>query len=200
MSRSHKKVNMIRKANEAKINGLSKDEVRAQVRAVEQLYLFGHSVNEMPELLAKQNIDVTVARCESLVEQIKQRLVEDTIRNKSHNKARQIRRVESYIRLARHQGKLKDLATFENLYADLAGTKEPIRISVDVRITQTLQDMLSQMTDEDIQYHLDRARERERNALAYVQAMQAGKLLPEPETPIVKTNMIDVCLVGETKK
>lgn len=199
MSRSHKKVKLIEKSIALKNEALSREEIRAQVKAVEQLYLFGHNANEMPELLAKQNIDITVTRCEALLEQIKQRLIEDTAKNKSHNKARQIRRIESYIRLARHQGKLKDLATFENLYADLAGTKEPIRISVDVRITQTLQDMLSQMTDEDIQYHLDRARQREQAALAYEASVKAGKLLSEPELPILTKNTIDVCLVGDSK-
>lgn len=67
-------------------------------------------------------------------------------------KSEQLDRVRVDIYKAQQANDLTNLAKFENLFADVAGTKEPIRVQVDVRhqIHQAFARIAAEMTPEEV--------------------------------------------------
>lgn len=169
-------------------------EVLEQVRIIEQLYLLGVPQVDMIRAIEKKcGYTISKSRVCTIVQQIQDRHKVEDAKQWAHNKSRQLRRIEANIRTAMDKQNLQALAKFEALYADLAGTREPVRVSYDVQISQSLQVLLATMTATDIENYLAEARRTNELASAMEQAIREAKLPADvllPKAPIIDVQAV----------
>jgi hypothetical protein len=123
----------------------------------------------------KQKFGMGETRAKKLIHRVLDRWALDSEKNRSSNKASAERRILTDVREARAEKKWSAVASLESLLADIQGTRDPVKIDVDVRVSETLVAMVADMSGERLRDLVEEAREQ--RALASV-AKRHG-LLPE---------------------
>lgn len=128
---------------------------------VEQLYLRGTS-NAGMVALAKQELGVGPKRVQVMLERIKEAWKTEDEENRKSAKGATIRRIQRYIQDAQGRKDPNDpkrwlekpnfaaLARFETLLADIQGTREPITIDLNVRIQETVLNVIADLSAEEL--------------------------------------------------
>jgi hypothetical protein len=135
-------------------------ETHDQQQFIEQLYVRGTSLNSMYQL-ARREKAIGANRVDRLLERIRAAWDEEDKANRKASKGAAIRRIQRYIENARgvrtEDGKgwkerpnFSALARFEQLLADLQGTREPITIDLNVRVQETVLNVIAGLTPEEL--------------------------------------------------
>jgi hypothetical protein len=160
-------------------------EVREQERVIEDLLVrgLGHgtifrAVREPPGTLAADGkprataLGIGQARARKLIDRIYERWrIEDGPR-RAQRKAEQIRRLTHDAEVARSSKNYNAVARFEELLADLMGTREPIQVNHDVRVSETVLHVFGMLRPEDMHDLMNEYRQ------THALAEQARRLLP----------------------
>lgn len=137
------------------------EETREQMAFVEQVML------ERPDLtprrraiLCHQKFGIGAKRVEGLVSRVRQAWESEDTELRAKKKSEQGRRILRHLSAAKgekdERGAWKTkpnwpaVAKFEELYASLYGTRDPIKVSVDVRMSEALIVAIAQMTPEEL--------------------------------------------------
>lgn len=165
----------------------SRTETEEQLQAVEQLLRSMVSPRDIEQVLRKKFGPVGRIRTMRLIARTYERWREDDKNAVPHQKAAQSRRIAQYLQQARgvfENGRWtvkpdwKAVAMFENILADVQGTRAPIEVNVDARVSQSLQAIIASMTPEQMAERL--AVVRQRRELA-----EQARRPPEPPEPPV---------------
>lgn len=156
------------------------EETRKQELAVEQLLLAGYNPPSIPSTLRKQEdpaLHIGKARTRTIVNRVRAQWAKHDAEVRPTNRAMQERRLLKCIRDA---SGFKDkngrwierpnhnaLVGYEKLLADLQGTREPVRVDVNVQVNETILHVISGMGAEQVAASLARIRERDEMAAAY---------------------------------
>jgi len=138
----------------------------------------------------------SASRVNKLIKAIQARWATEDAENRPSIKAQSIRRVYDHIRRARgHEGrpgqgtpgqpgyvapvspsapKWSAIARFEELLADFQGTREPLRVSLEVQMTEALMNVIASMTPEQVHAALEEEKERDRLVEIGKRALTAG--------------------------
>lgn len=134
-------------------------ETREHVAFLEQLYVRGTSLRQM-ELAARQRFGLRPGRVTSLLDRIRETWRKEDEANRASNRAAAVRRVTRYIRDAEGR-KNQDgswiekpnyaaLARFEELLSDLQGTREPVKVDLNVRVQETVLNVIAGLSPEEL--------------------------------------------------
>jgi hypothetical protein len=128
---------------------------------IEQLYLRGTSLRGMVAL-AKSELGVGPKRVNVILQRIKDAWRTEDDENRKSAKSSTIRRIQRYIQDAQGRRDPADpkkwlekpnfqaLARFEALLADIQGTREPINIDINVRIQETVLNVIADLSPEEL--------------------------------------------------
>jgi hypothetical protein len=160
----------------------SSPEVEEQLRVVEALLQVMRSPRDIRRALVAKFGPVTRIRTDLLIKRTWARWAVEDKDAQPHAKSAQARRLSQYLERAKGvqnqdgtwlvKPDWKATAMFESLYADVRGTRAPVEINVDARVSQSLQAIMTLMTPEKTQELLQAARQRKELA------ERATRLLP----------------------
>lgn len=165
----------------------SPDEVREQVAFVESLLCHPESTERQRQLACTKRFGFGLGRMRMLVARVREQWEKEDAHLRQQRKAEQSRRLYRYIGNAASTTDQKGntvrpnwaaVARFEELLADLHGTREPIKIDVDTRASEAVMLVIAQMTPEQVQARL----ERYKQCVEATEGAERG-LLPEASPP-----------------
>jgi hypothetical protein len=163
-----------------------RDEVREHLKYLEQQYASGSTYTRICEL-AYAKFGLKTSRTKTLLVRVRKAWEAADNENRAHEKARQSRRILNYIAHARgtyddikkkwiRSPDHKALLGWERLYADIHGTKAPVKIEVDVRMSQAVANVMAALTPAQMQEYVARINERNRLANLYLEEQKAKRL------------------------
>lgn len=159
-------------------------ETAQHMAAMESMMLATLSDRRM-ETAMRERYGVGRSRTHRLKARIHEQWTREGSEAAPHNRAAAIRRVKGYIMRAQGERNADDTAwkvkpdwpavrAFESLLADFEGTRAPIEIAVEHRISHTIQAVIANLSPEQTQARLEAARERAQKADAYDRQVGAG--------------------------
>lgn len=162
-------------------------ETRAQFAMVEQLLTNGYTLAAIRRAVSEK-LGCTLTRVSIISRRVQDAWAVEMEDTRRSFKASQIRRIQRTIRQASgvqdEQGNwtvrpnYHALARFESLLADITGTREPLRVDLNVELRETLTAVVAQMDPQQSQEYLEAARRRQE--LAEHRARELGEVLPSP--------------------
>ncbi len=132
-----------------------------------------------PEIIraGKKQLGVTVSRMVSVIAKVREKFAREDALARPSWKSEQIRRLMRQLRVAMGEKddegnwilkpNMSAYTKIESILADVQGTREPIEINVDVSYTEAMMTVIGQLTPQQMDGLLERARERKRLAEAF---------------------------------
>lgn len=161
-----------------------------QKQLVYDAWVNGYSERETKRILANQKppIHISLGRIKTLKARVQEESKAEFERDRPTLKHQQLARLARYRRLAEGRRTLDGrtwieepnhaaLAKYEQLYADIAGTKEPLKIDVEIVHREAIIEVVGDMTDETADQLV--AAYDNLAQLAHVGAKQLGMQMPE---------------------
>jgi hypothetical protein len=159
-------------------------EVREQLRAVEDFLVEGSQPREILRVLRGRWPAMTLGRVEKLAERVRINwLGATTEESRKHDRHAAIQRLHKMRRIASglrdKDGKWVDrpnhqaVARYESLLMELEGTREAIRVDVNVRHTQAMLAVVANLSGDEASEYLAEALEQERLARIAQEAVPA---------------------------
>jgi hypothetical protein len=156
----------------------TREEADAQEAFIENMLLERPDYTEDKRAeVVREKFGIGKGRLRTLTERVRSRWEKDDSKLRMQRKAEQARRLLRHMSKAQgqrdRQGNWVEkpnwsaVAKFEALYADLCGTREAIKIDIDVRMSEALTMVIAQMTPEQVQEQLERYNEDVRLADEY---------------------------------
>lgn len=131
---------------------------------IEEAIIAGITNKRILEMVNKEYGRISKFTFDGIMEQISIEWSKEAEQRRSLNKEAAERRLMKYIRTCSDKQKWSDVSKFENLLADIQGTKDPITINVNMAITSAMYNVIGGMTAEQLQSSLNQVRELERKA------------------------------------
>ena len=157
-------------------------ETRTQMSAIEQLMLRPESEHAIASL-CKQQFGIGGGRTQQLMQRIRDRWTSEDSAARPAWKSAQIRRLQRMIKAATgyvENGKWVEklnhvaLAKYEELLASIQGTKDPLKIELDMQVSETALHVIADLTPEEVAHFVERNLENKRMAEEY-RALLAAK-------------------------
>lgn len=143
----------------------SKEETREQLEFVAALDAKYATQKQIQDLWQQEKgTPLARARVMWLVARVRESWKEEDERARPFWKARQIRALEDDIRAARAKKDYTAVARFQQLLAKIMGTEEPVRVEVDVVVTQAIMQVIGGMTIDQLTEALTEQRALEQDA------------------------------------
>ncbi len=166
-------------------------EVAEQMRVVESLVVQCASRSSMISI-CRQQLNIGPSRINKLVLMVLDAWKEEDAEMKAANKPAAIRRLYRNILNAQGQQDAQgnwirkpdhpSLARYEALLADIQGTREPIKVDIDVRVSTACVNVIANMSSADVQKYL--VMYKENCALADQMRQQQSKRLGHPDVSL----------------
>lgn len=151
-------------------------QVDNQMRAVEQLLTSLASPSQI-ETICRQEHRIGKRRVQTLIKRVFARWNEEDAQNRPAWKSAAMRRLNRWIIAASGRQDTSGnwiakpdfptLARMETLLADIQGTREPVKISVDVRVSAACMSVIAGLSAEQVDKYLDEYKQNVRLAEAY---------------------------------
>lgn len=145
-------------------------QVSQQLQVVEGLLTQGSNANQIKQALARPPLNFSLGynRVTALMARVREKWRDEDESARVAWKSAQIRRLHNHLRKAQGREPNKQVEGdkgekinhsavlgYENLLADLQGTKEPILVNVDVRYTEALTLTVASLTPDEIESWID---------------------------------------------
>lgn len=116
--------------------------------------------------IAKRELDIGPTATRVVLARVRERCQREHEENRVAWKHQAVERISREIRDAKKESAWGAVASFERLLADIQGTREPLRVDVNVAVNQAVVHVIGSMSAEQMQLLLEEYNEMERRAKA----------------------------------